>query len=324
MNQRFHATLIVTLFVGACATQSEGAKTGTFVPRDVNGAPYLPLSLPMAKLDLPMFLVGQHQVPSTGCLIGQPAAGPVVAADSIRKTFEKESNYAAEMRATFEKYLVDAKLDASLAHSLTETWEVQLDGPITTYTVDPAKVSVNFANEKCTEADLNWFKDNRPVGVTGIHATKVRVTAKSNLSNEASLKLDAAIAKINADFHAGFSKSAATGQTFELSASDVFVGVQATPLKSQECTAEMDVTPGTEYEICAKRYRVRLESSAVPSRFTFAITPLTGATATYSEAYGKQEPHALGESRMVYVDGRAGAKPHVRVTILFVAPDGSP
>jgi len=325
MRGQLRAILVAALGASACSSGTKELNNpGSFVPREAGEKLYLPLSIPVAKLDLPVFLVGDDKIPSTGCLVSQPAPGPVPAADEIQQAFEKKSNYAAQVLATFEQYLVKANLDASLAHSLTESWKVSLDGPITVYPVDPANVNVNFTNENCTEKDLNWFKDNRPVGVTGIHAAKVKVVAESNLSSEASAKLGAAIEKINLEFKTSFSKSAASGGKFSLSASDVFVGVQATPLRSEECRAEIDMTPDTNYKICGDRYQVRLERSQVGKQFRFAITPDRGATSTFNETFGTQEPRKLGQSRMAYVNATDGPHPNVKMTVLFVAPTGNP
>jgi len=325
MRGQLCAIVVAALGAGACAGGTKDVYSpGTFLEPAAGEQLYVPLSIPVAKLDLPLFLVGDDRIPSTGCLASLPAPKPTPASDVIQQEFEKKSNYAAKVLTTFEQYLVKANLDASLAHSLSQSWKVSLDGPISVYDVDPAQVNVNFTNENCTEKDLEWFKNNRLVGVRGVHAAKVQVVAESNLSSDASAKLEAAIKKINLEFKTSFSRSAASGGKFSLSASDVFVGVQATTLRSVECNAEIDMTPDANYKICGERYQVRLERSQVSKQFRFAITPDRGATAIFNETFGKQEPHKLGQSRMAYVNATDGTHPNVKITVLFVAPTGSP
>src|ERR1051325_10632745 len=72
---------------------------------------WVPFNAPLAKVDLPSFIVGEQKELSSGCWLAGQATD--VGSGDMTWSTEQQQEFAANLQANFKKYLVEAGFDAS-------------------------------------------------------------------------------------------------------------------------------------------------------------------------------------------------------------------
>jgi hypothetical protein len=303
-----------------------GSNQGAF---DVGSLParaprWVSFNAPVTAVTLPSFMVGDEGELSSGCWSPAPMSD-VGGAGTLSWSQAQQREFGSNVQATFSKYLVTAGLDASLASALTQHWSIDASG-LSFTRVDPASIRPNFANVACTTAALGWFADKRFVVTEAIKAASVKITATSAMSQEQTLKLDAAIAAINAKFHADFHHLATGNDALEIDAANAYIGGVGTTLVSRECSAKksFDIAPNTPLAVCDGQYTLSVALSSAGDRYTLAVTPSDGSTASFDDKLGDQQVHHLDDLHVVRVMvARNGNKLSVlNMSILLVGASG--
>jgi hypothetical protein len=259
---------------------------------------WISFNVPQSTVTLPAFMVGKDGELSTGCWM--PAtASEAGSADSLQWAEEQQKQFEANVQASFKTYLFASGLDASLADSFVHSSTTKID-KLSVTRVDPSTIRPNFNNAACTVEQLGWFANNRFVVTAAVKAQSLRITSNAALSDEQKAKVDLAIDKINAKFQSGFGHLSKAGETFEINATNVYIGGMGTSLVSNECQADFPnpVKANQAVGICNNRFYLKLSPSAVPDRYTLSVTPADGATASFDDKLGEQQIHPVGELRI--------------------------
>jgi hypothetical protein len=285
---------------------------------------WVSFALPISKVTLPLFLVGEHKVPSSGCW--KPGAPDEVdSAIQATWTTEREKALALSVKAKFSKYLIEAGLDASFANGFTDTWTIEAEG-LSISRTDPVKALPDFNNAACTEKALKWFDSERLVVTEAVRAKSFKVKMGTEMSSDAKAKLELAIQQIGIDFQTEFKNSDGSAQEHELIAKDAYVGARGTKLVANRCelTSAFEVKADTTLSLCDGQYSINVRPSQVGDRYTLSITPSGGNTAAFDDAFGMARVHAMGENRIASaLIERSGDKLTIRtLNILLVGASG--
>jgi hypothetical protein len=319
-------TSTLALFTGGCGGSKADARAPASIFRNTpSGTPHwVYLDVPRVALPLPSILVGEHQVISRGCWkSATPPTESASGAHSLVWEQSRQQQLDAAFKTALEKYLVEAKVDTGLLDAFKQSWKLDLQG-VAFSAVDPSDIRPDFNNQLCTEAALEWFKTKRLVFTEGIKAKKISISITANTDQEQRAKLDLAIAKLNAEFHTKFERTASTEESLSIEATDAYVGVAGTSLVALSCSIEgsFDVAADTPVKLCDDRYEISISGAPVGDRYTLSVTPKRGSTGQFDLALGRQEMQQLGELRVVFAMVRKeGDKFRVdNLEILFVGP----
>ena len=288
----FAGTLLLLGMSCTGATQKPVGGPPVAAPR------WVPFNAPQSTLKLPSFMVGEQGELSSGCWTSASESN-VDSLTGMKWDKDQQKQFDSNVQATFSKYLLDVGLDASLASSLTQRWTLEV-GKLSFTKVDPATIRANFGNGACTTKELGWFADKRFVVTAAVKADTVKIRSTTAISSEQKAKLDAAIDKINAKFHADFHNLRSAGENLELDATNVFIGGMGTTLVADECApAPFDIAPNASVAVCGGKYTIKVSPSTVGDRYTFSVTPADGSTANFDDKFGEQQAHQLNELRIV-------------------------
>lgn len=263
--------------------------------------PWRQLPLPRSELQVPALLVGEGGIPSAGCFAEASITRGHMADQGIW-TFERNMQLDAHLKASFQKFLVDANMASDVARASTQQWRVEVSG-LTYDSVDPATVQANFDNETCRDGDLEWFKKDRFVAIEALKAERISVKSESALSDSEKAQLDVAIDKMNAELHTGFNHASNAGGSAEFTAANVYVGVNGTELGAFDCRIEhpLEVPAGTSVPICGGKYQVALSKSAMAGRYALKFTPPRSPTSEFDAPLGSQAMFKVGSLRVLFI-----------------------
>jgi hypothetical protein len=261
---------------------------------------WLPLNVPQSSITLPAFMVGEQRQLSSGCWA---PATPIEGAPASNIVWEqsKQSALDAQLKVAFSKYLVDAKLDASIMNALDQTWKLDLE-EVSYVNVDPATIRPNFNNEACTTAELKWFENGRFVVTQGIRAKRAKITATASASAEQQAQLDTAIQKFNLEFRTGFKRSSGSDANLQIDATDAYIGAVGTSLVASSCSTPkpFKIVAGREVTLCSGAYTIAIQPAPVGTRVRLSVTPRSGTTAQFDLDSGVQGVFQLGELRILF------------------------
>lgn len=308
MTSRFGSAISLVHLALLGATQigcgGSAATTSRTIEPDL---PWQALRLPVSQLKVPSLLVGNDEAPSSGCF----ADATITSGTSVNQgswTFEKNNQLNQSLQASFEHFLVAAKMSEDMAKAQTQKWTIQVTG-LTYDSVDPATIQANFDNDNdtCTDADLDWFRNQRFVATRALKAATVSVKSDSALSDAEKAQLDVAIDAINAKLGTGFGHASSTSNSMQFTASNVYIGVDGTTLGAFDCHIDkpIEMPADAQTPICDGKYLVALSKSHMDGRYSVKVTPQRAKTSEFDAPQGSQAMFKIGKLQVIFVMAQA-------------------
>lgn len=250
----------------------------------LNNAPqYYPLNIPVGEIGLPAVLVGNEELPSSGCFSSEVNPSPVPGYEELIQKAERQRNIEASLKAKLEKEFIEMNLESEFRNFLSTSITSKIFGS-KVYLVDPSKAGPNFSNERCKIEDLKWYNDNRVVISGAIKADSIIIEFNDSLSNDLKAKLDTVIEKVNTDLKASFSRAVSESGKIQLKGYNLYYAGLTTSLKSSTCKKSIELmyeNGQTKTEsLCNDEYKLSLTKSGAFDRFSFNFIKLDEGLST--------------------------------------------
>ena len=268
--------LILTLF--GCLEKVN--KTIKKLSSNVTEPVYTPFNLPQSKIELPSIFVGKENSVENACFISTTDTISMNAQDSLKILVYRDTKMTASLQAEFEKELVKAGLDASLASSTSKKISIDVKGIKIVKLKDISKIKPDFRSATCNTQALNFYVNNRTIITQALKAEKYIVSTSSALSNEIKAKLNATIDTLNLKLGMAFERAVNASGEFEYTATNVFFGALTTKLAVVECKIDVrnaKIEEGMLYEVSNNKlcsnFQARFKRSKMSNDFTVEIYP---------------------------------------------------